>query len=91
MICHKSLEMIHLYVDGELDRLNAAEVRRHIDRCEDCELRYHTQIALRSSLQDSSLYHRAPVELKRRIRSSLQQQVETETTWQLAIVKDSHR
>ena len=83
--------MIHLYVDGELDRSEAAEVRRHIDLCEDCNLRYRNQIALRSSLQDSSLYFRAPVELKRRIRSSLQQEVEAESTWQLAIVKDSHR
>ncbi|HET9711884.1 MAG TPA: zf-HC2 domain-containing protein [Pyrinomonadaceae bacterium] len=91
MICHKSLEMIHLYVDGELDELEAAQVQRHIYTCEDCKLRYRTQVALRSSLQDSSLYYRAPVELKRRIRSSLQQEVETEATWQLAIVKHSRR
>lgn len=83
--------MIHLYVDGELDRLEAAEVQQHIYRCVDCKLRYRTQIALRTSLQNSSLYYRAPVELKRRIRSSLQQEVEAEATWQLAIVKDSHR
>ena len=82
MICHKSLEMIHLYVDGELDRADAAEVQQHIDRCEDCKLRYRNQIALRSSLQDSSLYYPAPGELKRRIRSSLQQEVEAEATWQ---------
>ena len=91
MICHKSLEMIHLYVDGELGRIEATEVQRHIERCEACKVRYRTQIALRSSLQDSSLYYRAPVELKRRIRSLLQQEVEAEATWQLAIVKDSHR
>ncbi len=49
----------------------AAEVERHIEACEDCRLGYQDQIRLRSSLKDTSLYYRAPANLKKRIQASL--------------------
>ena len=80
MSCQRAVEIIHSYADGELDRLESAKVQRHIDECNDCNLRYCRVISMRSSLQDASLYYRAPRELKRRIKTSLQQEVETEAT-----------
>jgi anti-sigma factor RsiW len=78
--CQRAVEIIHSYADGELDRLESAAVQRHIDECNDCNLRYCRVISMRSSLQDASLYYRASRELKRRIKTSLQQEVETEAT-----------
>jgi anti-sigma factor RsiW len=72
--CHRAPELLHGYVDGELDRLQTAEVERHIEQCEDCKLDYRSQINLRSSLDDPSLYYHAPANLKQRIRLSLQKE-----------------
>jgi Predicted transmembrane transcriptional regulator (anti-sigma factor) len=72
--CQKVLELIHSYVDRELDAVQTSEVERHLEQCEACDLIYRTQIALRSALHDPSLYHRAPPALKGRIRSSLQKE-----------------
>lgn len=80
MSCQRAQELIHGYVDGELDGLQTTEVERHIDQCDDCKLDYRSQITLRSSLKDTSLYHRAPTNLKRRIRTSLQKEAREDVT-----------
>jgi len=67
--CQKILEIVHPYIDGELDLVQAAEVERHLEQCDDCDLIYRGQVALRSSLQHWSFYYRAPAELRRRITS----------------------
>ncbi|HLA09110.1 MAG TPA: anti-sigma factor [Pyrinomonadaceae bacterium] len=72
MGCQRAQELIHPYIDGELDPLQAADVERHIEQCENCNLLYRNQIALRSSLKDSSLYYRASEDLRKRIQVSVQ-------------------
>ena len=76
MNCQRVLELIHPYVDRELDLAQAAEIERHLEQCEDCNRSYSGQIGLRSSLQDDSFYYRAPADLKSRIKSSLQKEAE---------------
>ena len=67
--CQKLLEIVHPYIDRELDPLQSAEVECHLEQCDDCDLIYRGQLALRSSLQHPSLYYRAPADLKRHITS----------------------
>ena len=69
MSCHNIREIIHAYIDRELDVVQVPEVERHLEQCEECNIIYSGQVALRSSLQDASFYHRAPADLKRRITS----------------------
>ena len=69
MSCQKILEIVHPYIDRELDPVQSAEVELHLEQCDDCDLIYRGQIALRSSLQDPSFYYRAPADLKTRITS----------------------
>ena len=69
MSCQKIIEIVHQYIDRELDPVQVAEVECHLEQCDDCDLIYRGQVALRSSLQDPSLYYRAPADLKRRITS----------------------
>ena len=38
--CDKYLEMISLYVDGELDEDSAAQLREHLDECQECRKYY---------------------------------------------------
>jgi predicted anti-sigma-YlaC factor YlaD len=67
--CQRARELIHPYIDGELDLPQAATIQQHIDECEDCKLGYHNQLTLRSTFKDDSLYYRAPQALQKRIRS----------------------
>ena len=67
--CQKILEIVHPYIDRELDEVQAAEVERHLEQCDDCDLTYRGQVALRSALQHGSFYYRAPADLKKRITS----------------------
>jgi anti-sigma factor RsiW len=70
------VELIHPYVDRELDVVQTSEVERHLEQCEECNLVYRSQIALRSFLHDASFYYRAPADLKGRIKSSVQEEAE---------------
>jgi len=67
--------LIEPYIDGELGPLQAAEVERHLDECDYCNLRYRNQLTLRSTLKDESLYYRAPQDLQKRIRGSLRKEM----------------
>lgn len=77
--CKRTLE-ISSFVDGELDPSQAAGVQRHLDECEACTRDYRYHLALRSSLRDSSLYYRTPLELKMRIRSMSQTDEQAEAS-----------
>ena len=84
MSCRRTLE-IDRYVDGELEPSEAAAVRQHIDECAVCNRGYSYKLALRSSLRDSSLYYRTPLELKMRIRSLSQTDAEAEASKRLML------
>ena len=71
MSCQRAQELIHGYVDGELDLVRSLEVEEHIHGCEICARDYRSQTTLRSSLKGDSLYYRAPEKLQKRIQSSL--------------------
>ena len=74
--CQKVPDLLHSYVDHELDVVQTSEIERHLEQCEECDIAYRSQIALRSSLQDPSFYYRAPADLKSRITSSLRREAE---------------
>jgi len=76
--CQTAQELIHAYVDGELDLARSLEVEQHMQECQICAIAYRNQTALRSALKDSSLYHSAPAGLEKRIRSSLRREAKSE-------------
>ena len=80
--CQRALE-INAYVDGELEEAQAAAVQQHLDECETCHRDYRYYVALRSSLRNSSLYRRTPLELKMRIRALSQTDAEKEAARRL--------
>lgn len=79
MSCKRTLE-IGSYVDGELEPSEVAAVQQHLDKCDACLRDYRYHLALRSSLGDSSLYYRTPLELKMRIRSMSQTDEQAEAS-----------
>ena len=70
------MELIHPYIDRELDAGQTSEAELHLEQCEECDLIYRSQLALLSSLHDASFYYRAPEDLKKRITSALQKEAE---------------
>jgi anti-sigma factor RsiW len=78
--CQKSQELIHGYLDGELDLARSLEVEQHMHECEICARTYRSQTTLRSSLKHDSLYYAAPGNLKKRIQSSLRKEARTEAS-----------
>jgi len=78
--CQRAEELIHGYVDGELDLVRSLEVEQHIHECEICARTYRSQTTLRSSLQNDSLYYSAPENLKKRIQKSLRKEARAEVS-----------
>jgi anti-sigma factor RsiW len=63
--------LMHGYIDGELDLLSNVQVEQHLQDCVACALEHRNHRALRSALSTSSLYFNAPANLQKRIRSSV--------------------
>ncbi len=80
MSCQRAQELIHGYVDGELDPANNLEVERHIQECNVCASTYRSQTMLRFSLKDKSLYYPASEKLKKRIQSSVRKEAKSEAS-----------
>lgn len=80
MNCQNSQDLIHGYLDGELDLARSLEVEQHMHECESCARTYRSQTILRSSLKNDSLYYAAPAHLKKRIQSSLRNEARSEVT-----------
>ena len=78
MSCQRAQELIHGYVDGELDSANYLEIERHIQECQVCASIYQSQTTLRSSLRDKSLYYPASEKLKKRIQSAVRKEAKAE-------------
>ena len=78
MSCQTTQELIHAYVDGELDLARSLEVELHLEECQVCAIAYRNQTALRAAFKDGSLYYSAPEKLNKRIRSSLRREAKSE-------------
>jgi anti-sigma factor RsiW len=75
-------ELLHAYVDGEIDLINGQEVARHLRSCEPCQ-RLEEQIrALRDALTSDSAAYRAPARLRRNVRAALRRETkENRVSW----------
>ena len=71
MSCDFTRTVLHGYLDGELDASRAAEFERHLESCRECATALGAEESLRSSLHGASLYERAPVSLRKKIRADL--------------------
>jgi anti-sigma factor RsiW len=78
LICETAQELIHGYLDGELDLSRSLEVEQHMQECQVCASAYRNQTALRSAFKNSSLYYSAPETLEKRIRASLRREAKSE-------------
>lgn len=79
MICHQTQELIHAYLDGELDLIRNLEVERHLHDCQACALTFRNHQALRSAITTGSLYYHGPADLQQRVQAAVRQANPAET------------
>jgi anti-sigma factor RsiW len=75
---HKQIrELIHPYVDGELDLLTARETEQHLRSCADCRGVERALRALRETVSSSQPAYRAPSHLRKNVLGALRREVKT--------------
>ena len=70
-------ELLHAYVDGELDLANARETERHLQSCADCRGIERAIRELRSALNTEATAYRAPAHLRRNVRAALRREAKS--------------
>jgi anti-sigma factor RsiW len=69
--CNRAGTVLHGYFDNELDALDASEFERHLEQCSDCVNALEAQQSLRSSMNLTQLYEKAPAPFRKRVLASL--------------------
>lgn len=67
-------ELLHAYVDGELDLVNNRETERHLQSCADCRETEKAIRELRGVLSSEATAFRAPAHLRRNVRATLRRE-----------------
>jgi len=70
-------EMLHPYVDGELDLLTARETEQHLRNCADCRAVEQAVRALRETVANSQPAYRVPSRLRKNVRAALRREAKT--------------
>ena len=91
MNCQEMTELLHGYLDKELDLVRSLETERHLKECPACLERYQEQQALRKVISARSLYFEAPPGLRRRVRRAVRQAGQAEAPparriWDLSLL-----
>ena len=74
MSCDEMQELVHAYIDGELDLMRSLEIERHLQDCAACSQIYRSQQALSTSLNNEALYFKPPSHLQGRIQASIRKE-----------------
>jgi anti-sigma factor RsiW len=72
--CQQTHELIHGYLDGELDLVKSLEIEKHLEHCDACTQNYEALRSLQSHVSDSSLRFEPPASLEKRLRASLRRE-----------------
>jgi len=69
--CNRAGTVLHGYFDCELDILDASEFERHLEHCSDCVNALEALQFLRSSMNLTQLYEKAPAPFRKKVLASL--------------------
>jgi len=69
--CQETRDLIHGYLDDELDLVRNLEIERHLQYCLTCSQVLRNQQESRSAITTGSLYYHAPASLQTRVRSAV--------------------
>ena len=94
MSCDETPDLIHGYLDGELDIVKSMEVEKHLRDCNPCTQSHQAMRSVRSAAGQSGVRFDPPVDLEKRLRSALRRENEPErksflTRWRWSIALTS--
>src|SRR5262249_41298196 len=69
--CQDAQHLMHAYIDGELDLVRNLDIEQHLQGCHACTSAYQSHRALRSAIENGSLYFSAPATLQKRVRAAV--------------------
>lgn len=78
MSCQQTHELIHGYVDGELDLVKSIEIEQHLADCPACTQTYQGMRGLQSVVRNEALRFQPPADFEKRLRSSLRREDKAE-------------
>jgi anti-sigma factor RsiW len=78
MNCEQAKPLIDPYSDGELDASAIFELEKHLQSCSACGLQWRNLQSLKNAMKQDALYFTTPTELRRKLLTELQAQVETQ-------------
>ena len=81
MNCKETQEVIHGYLDDELDLVHNLAVEQHLKECAACAQSLQREQSLRKAMANRSLYFEAPKWLEKRVRSAVRQASKAESHW----------
>jgi anti-sigma factor RsiW len=70
-------DLLHAYVDDELDLANIRETERHLQSCTECRGTEKAIRELRSALTNEDVAYRAPAHLRRNVRAALRREAKS--------------
>ena len=76
-------ELLHAYVDGELDLAGSREVEQHLHSCEECRRSEEQIRTLHLALTNEAPAYRAPAHLRKNVRAALRRTAKSqrEISW----------
>lgn len=72
MNCNLAQDVLHGYLDGELDAAGAADFEQHLASCNVCIAELEAQESLRASLRRAQLFEKAPAGLRGKFQAKKQ-------------------
>ena len=86
---HAQQNLLHAYLDRELDLVRSMELEHHLAECSDCAREVASFRALQESVIGADLRYRAPADFRARLLSELQQAQQPQTRPEPTIVRRS--
>ena len=71
MNCQNARELLHAYVDDELDLVTARQIEAHLKSCPACSHAFAAARAVRTAVANPAVYHHPPADLREKILGNL--------------------
>ena len=71
MNCRDAVDLVHGYIDGELDLVKCLEIEQHLGACPACKVQFDQVRELGSGIRSHAVYHAAPPALRARVAAAL--------------------
>ena len=65
--CSEVLDRVYEYLDNEMEELDCAKIKQHLDECGPCLRQYDLDLALKALIRRSCACEPAPQELRTKI------------------------